>query len=317
MAARRPKPLWVKVRENLPDDQRIRGMARELKISRDAVLGKIVRLWIWVIRHGKIVAPDSVTEHVDALFVDEFTEQSGFSACLIKVGWLRLCEHPERGLIWPNFTEWNSLVNTANEAAAERMRRKRERDRELLRNVAQHERNGVTQELRLDRDRDKEEEKNTPPTPLSGGSVAVDSSAEACVQKVAKKPRKERPPPAELPAELPGTINTPECRAALQKWLDYKRERGQRYKEIGLATLLKQVAEIGPARLIRAIDRSIANNYHGIHEGEGNGQGTSRCGSDVGRTVKYEEEPGKWDHLRPQVPGAPPAPGAPANPPGQ
>ena len=51
-------------------------------------------------------------------------------------------------------------------------------------------------------------------------------------------------------------------------WLGYKKEKGQTYKPTGLKTLLntlfKWQKEFGDEYVVRAIDRSIANNYAGI-----------------------------------------------------
>lgn len=59
-----------------------------------------------------------------------------------------------------------------------------------------------------------------------------------------------------------------EVEAQILKWLEYKKEKKQTYKEIGLKTLLKSlkqdVENKGEQYVIDSITSSIANNYSGI-----------------------------------------------------
>lgn len=57
---------------------------------------------------------------------------------------------------------------------------------------------------------------------------------------------------------------------AVKEWLDYKKEKGQKYKDRGLKALLKTLKKMsdekGEQALINAINYSMANNYSGIYE---------------------------------------------------
>ena len=59
-----------------------------------------------------------------------------------------------------------------------------------------------------------------------------------------------------------------EVRDSIIKWLNYKKEKKQTYKEIGLTTLLnkllKQGKDYGDKYVIDSIENSIINNYSGI-----------------------------------------------------
>ncbi len=54
---------------------------------------------------------------------------------------------------------------------------------------------------------------------------------------------------------------------SIRKWLQYKKERNQRYKQTGLVALRTKLLELhNRDQLINAIDNSIANNWSGIFE---------------------------------------------------
>ena len=68
------------------------------------------------------------------------------------------------------------------------------------------------------------------------------------------------------PAPIPEALDTPEFRAAWSEWLDHRRELKSPATTRAQAMQLKQIAEMGPARAVRAIERSIANGWKGIFE---------------------------------------------------
>jgi len=78
---RRP---WIKVETATPDKPEICTIAASLRLSEDAVLGKLVRLWSWVeVNH--IHANDmGVTKE----FLDRLVGRKGFAAALADCGWL-------------------------------------------------------------------------------------------------------------------------------------------------------------------------------------------------------------------------------------
>lgn len=78
---RRP---WIKVETATPDKPEICTIAASLRLSEDAVLGKLVRLWSWVeVNH--IPANDlGVTKE----FLDKLVGRKGFSSAMIDCGWL-------------------------------------------------------------------------------------------------------------------------------------------------------------------------------------------------------------------------------------
>lgn len=76
---------WIKIEHALPDKPEVFQLAELLGIDPDAVVGKLVRLWVWC---------DQQTVNGNALgvtdsFLDRITHQPGFSVALRKVGWLQ------------------------------------------------------------------------------------------------------------------------------------------------------------------------------------------------------------------------------------
>ena len=76
--------------------------------------------------------------------------------------------------------------------------------------------------------------------------------------------------------DFPPSLDTPDARAALGEWLDYKTARNQKYKSgASVRALLKQWERSGSAGFVEAIQFSMGNNYSGIFAGKnGNGNGT-------------------------------------------
>jgi len=67
-----------------PDKPEVHEMADILGIDPDAVVGKLLRLWIWCDQQTLDGNAISVTKHV----IDRITYAPGFSAALLKVDWL-------------------------------------------------------------------------------------------------------------------------------------------------------------------------------------------------------------------------------------
>lgn len=76
--------LWIKIDHDLPDKEEVDVIATSLKIDHDAVVGKLVRLWIWADRQTH----DGKSIRVSEGFIDRIANCSGFSAALVESGWL-------------------------------------------------------------------------------------------------------------------------------------------------------------------------------------------------------------------------------------
>jgi DNA replication protein DnaT len=75
---------WIKLESGTPDKPEVMEIASHLKIDADAVLGKLMRVWVWFDAHSvKGAAPESVEA-----FLDRLTACTGFADALVKVGWM-------------------------------------------------------------------------------------------------------------------------------------------------------------------------------------------------------------------------------------
>jgi hypothetical protein len=75
---------WIKIERSTMDKPEILRVARILGIDKDAVLGKLIRLWAWF----DVVSVDGVVDGVVESDIDTICSQSGLSAALVSVGWL-------------------------------------------------------------------------------------------------------------------------------------------------------------------------------------------------------------------------------------
>lgn len=95
---------WIKVENTTPDKPEVVKMADVLGIDQDAVVGKLVRLWIWADENSIDGNGVSVTD----LFIDRLTFQKGFALALRNVGWLT---GKNSCLMLPNFDRHNGQTS--------------------------------------------------------------------------------------------------------------------------------------------------------------------------------------------------------------
>jgi hypothetical protein len=93
---------WIKVEISTPNKPEVMRMARLLKIDRDAVFGKLLRLWAWFDTNSV----DGVVDGVVSTDVDEVCYQVGFCDALKAVGWIVVDQSNER-ISLPNFDRHN------------------------------------------------------------------------------------------------------------------------------------------------------------------------------------------------------------------
>lgn len=93
---------WIKVEVTTPDKPELMKLARVLKIERDAVFGKLVRLWGWFDKNSV----DGVVDGVVSTDIDDLVDLPGFTSAVAGIGWLELDEQAERVTL-PNFDRHN------------------------------------------------------------------------------------------------------------------------------------------------------------------------------------------------------------------
>lgn len=110
---------WIKVDHTLPGKPEIDRMAAVLGIDHDAVVGKLVRFWIWADQQSVNGDALSVTE----TFIDRVADQKLFADALKKVGWLIKIKG---GFSIPNFDRHNGKSAKSRALTKNRMQRSRD-----------------------------------------------------------------------------------------------------------------------------------------------------------------------------------------------
>lgn len=168
-------PLWIKITHWTPDKPEVFCVAELLKIDPDAVIGKLVRVWIWADQQIEDCCALSVTK----ASLDRIACVTGFSDALEKVGWL---EQNKDGLVFSNFDRHNGATAKKRALAAKRMEKRRGSCAASV-TKSEHKANkscaaSVTKSS-PDRDEDRDEEIKRPPTPLQGeAACAADLAAD-------------------------------------------------------------------------------------------------------------------------------------------
>lgn len=212
-------------------------------VTRSAVVGALVSVW-GVVRHrGKRIDADGGTdlilEKATLLTVDDIADLPGFGDSMSLVGW---AVETKEGVVFPRFFEQMN-VDPAEEkrqqdAQRQRKYRARKAESECHDSVTQRSHENVTLEKRREEKSNKEK-----------GGI------------------KKQPPAVTLAADLAiaESLKTPEVLAAVQEWIDYKRERGDVYKRPSyLANKINTFQHEGSAVLVAAIRHSIGSTYDGI-----------------------------------------------------
>lgn len=104
---------WIKVETTTPDKPEVFAISEVLKIEPDAVLGKLIRLWVWADQQtydGAVAIPDKV--------VDRLVNQEGFANAMRTTGWLG-----DDG--FPNFERHNGTTAKRRADGAKRVAKHR------------------------------------------------------------------------------------------------------------------------------------------------------------------------------------------------
>lgn len=95
--------------------------------------------------------------------------------------------------------------------------------------------------------------------------------------------------------EMPESLRTQPCMDAIQLWLDYKAEKREAYKKIGLkAALTKWSKDFTPSNFPSAVDISIASGWSGIFPPRNNQQEASKPQRKPGQ--EWMDDPNDWRH---------------------
>lgn len=148
---------WIKLESTTPDKPEVLKVARILGIDRDAVLGKLIRLWRWFDANSI----DGIVDAVVDADVDAVVSHAGFCAALKVVGWYASDEKNERVTL-PNFSHHNG--ETAKKRAEKARRQAKWRAGRVGAPVDA--RAPTTASTREEKRREEKSKKKTPLPPL-------------------------------------------------------------------------------------------------------------------------------------------------------
>ncbi len=109
---------WIKIEHALPDKPEVDMIATELGIDHDAVVGKLLRFWMWADTNSENGCALSVTN----VLIDRITFATGFAKALLTVGWLT---GDEGSYQIPNFDYHNGQTAKLRGSSAKRMAKSR------------------------------------------------------------------------------------------------------------------------------------------------------------------------------------------------
>ena len=110
---------WIKFEIATPDKPEVWEIAESLNIDPDAVIGKLIRLWIWFNTQTQNGHAPSVTKKL----LDRDVGVMGFCDVVVRCGWMS--EHDNK-ISLPNFERHNG--STAKTRALGQKRKQKERD---------------------------------------------------------------------------------------------------------------------------------------------------------------------------------------------
>jgi len=78
----------IVVQTETPNKPEVINLALSLGIEPDAVIGKLVRFWLWYERHGPATPEDPVARRLTRPMIDKLVDVPGFAASMVACGWL-------------------------------------------------------------------------------------------------------------------------------------------------------------------------------------------------------------------------------------
>lgn len=119
---------WIKFEATTPDKPEVVRMASDLGIDQDAVVGKLLRLWVWADQNSVNGNGVSVTSS----FLDRITFCPGFASAMRGVGWL---VGDDGALSLPNFDRHNGKTAKGRAVTNRRVAEHRSNNAESNANV--------------------------------------------------------------------------------------------------------------------------------------------------------------------------------------
>lgn len=184
---------WIKVQSALPDKPEVWQVSHITGIEPDAVVGKLVRVWIWFDAH----TTDGNAVGVTFALLDSVAGATGFGEAMANSGWLTVNDD---GLSLPNFDRHNGETAKSRALGAKRAAKRRARSDSNAGSVtksAQSNADSVTKSAPREEKRREEKYKNTPLPPAKPGGLCGDNPETASLASEEK---------AKASTDLPASI---------------------------------------------------------------------------------------------------------------
>lgn len=237
---------WIKFEASTCDKPEVWQIAQSLGMDPDAVIGKLVRVWVWFDEHTISGNAPSVTK---ALLESKICV-TGFCNAMIDAGWMT--EHA--GIIsLPNFDRHNGKTAKNRALTAKRVVNHRVCNDSVTLKSNKCNDGSVTKAL-PDKRREREDKKNTN-TPLPPrGKRSRKPAYQFCLE------------------DIPDSLKLGDPQDFFRAWATWITHRQEIKKPItptSAAQLLKQFEQWGTRRAIAAIEYTIAKGWQGLQEPEG------------------------------------------------
>ena len=235
---------WIKFEHVTPDKPEVWKIADILGIDADAVVGKLVRIWIWADQQ----TTDGNAGSVTSAMLDRISGVTGFVAAMTKAGWL---EQSEGGFRFVNFDRHNGETAKQRALTAKRVQKHRAKGTDAAPPADNSNAGSVTPPL---------SEKNTgEKIDSSGGARAKDADQ----------------------LFIPTAVDIPKCHEAFNAWCDYLEKSGLDVQSPRLNTIQAQMIwrnahRLGADKWIKCVELSIRNGYKQIVQNPDRPKGESK-----------------------------------------
>lgn len=251
---------WIKIEDSTPDKPEVWKMAEKLGIDADAVLGKLVRVWIWADQQ----TIDGNAHSVTKALLDRTAGVTGFADAMIRVGWLRVVED---GVEFHNFDRHNGETAKKRALTRRRVEKHRAGNADSVTESQNGNADGVTK-------RREEKNLNTKRQTRTREQTDADRlAAEAAASE-------------DDPVLIPSKMQTEPVLKAFRTWIRHLRQVApDRVPPPGspqLQEFWRFVGRMGPERFVAAVAFSVARGYHNLYEEpeeNESGQGGGRSGT--------------------------------------
>ncbi|NBW22754.1 MAG: hypothetical protein EBR82_83895, partial [Caulobacteraceae bacterium] len=110
---------WIKVEAATPDKPEVIAMAELLQIDQDAVVGKLIRIWLWADQQTFDGNAGGNGVSVTFAFLDRCAHVTGFGKAMEAVGWL--VREDDGRLSFPRFSRHNGTTAKTRALTAKRV----------------------------------------------------------------------------------------------------------------------------------------------------------------------------------------------------